>query len=97
MWFRSTKKVINNASKTSELSLCFRSVVRSLKDFYLAKCTTLFTTLFTTYYHPTSQAFDLMTLLQINSFLSPTYQSFDNDLKVREIHIIFKKIQWAVI
>ena len=32
-WFRSTQKMINSASKTTDLSLCFRSTVRSLKDF----------------------------------------------------------------
>ena len=34
---------------------------------------------------------------QLLSISHEMYQSFDNDLKVRGIHIIFKKIQWAVI
>ena len=43
-------------------------------------------------YHPTSQAFDEVTLASINSFLSPTkYQSFDDDLEVRGVFLdIFK-------
>ena len=34
-----TKKMIISASKITDLSLCFRSAVRSLKDFYLTNCT----------------------------------------------------------
>ena len=37
--FQSTKKMINSASKTTDLSFCFRSAVRSLKDFYSTNCT----------------------------------------------------------
>ena len=64
------KKIINSTSKTTDLSLCFQSAVRSLKDFYLRNCTGFLMKM--TYYHPTSQAFDQVTLGQINSFLSPT-------------------------
>ena len=39
MWFRSTNKKVNSASKTTDLSLWFGSAVRSLKDFYLTNCT----------------------------------------------------------
>ena len=35
MWLRSTKMVINSASKITDLSLYSQSAVRSLKDFYL--------------------------------------------------------------
>ena len=54
------KKKINSASKTTELSLCFRSDVRSLKDFYLTHCTSFLMKM--TYHYPTSQAFDPVTL-----------------------------------
>ena len=39
MWFQSINKMINSASKTTDLSLWFGSAVRSLKDFYLTNCT----------------------------------------------------------
>ena len=85
------KNIINSASKITDLSLCFRSAVRSLKDFYLTNCTILKMKM--TYYHPTSQAFDQVTLVRpsdscINQLLSITheiYQSFDNDLEVRGV------------
>ena len=54
------KKMINTASKTTGLLLCFRSAVRFLKDFYLTNCTSFLMKM--TYYHPTSQAFDPATL-----------------------------------
>ena len=38
MWFQSINKMINSASKTTDLSLWFGSAVRSLKD-YLTNCT----------------------------------------------------------
>ena len=47
----SKKKKINKASKTTDLSLCFRSAVRSFKDFYLMNCTSFLMKM--TYYHPT--------------------------------------------
>ena len=54
------KKMINSALKTTDLSLCFRSAIRSLKDFYLTNCTSFLMKMI--YYHPNSQAFDLVTL-----------------------------------
>ena len=33
------KKKINRASQITDLSLCFRSAVRTLKEFYLTNCT----------------------------------------------------------
>ena len=47
------KKKINNASKTTDLSLCFRSAVRSFKDFYLTNCRSFLMKM--SYYYPTSQ------------------------------------------
>ena len=47
------KMKINNASNTTDLSLCFRSAVRSFKDFYLTNCTSYLMKM--NYYHPTSQ------------------------------------------
>ena len=61
MWFRSTKKMINSASKTTDLSLCFWSAVRSLEDFYLTNCTSFLMKM--TYYHPSSQALGPVTLV----------------------------------
>ena len=55
------KKMKNNASKTTDLSLCFRSAVKSLKDFYLTNCTSFLMKMI--YYHPTSHVFDLVTLV----------------------------------
>ena len=55
-----TKKMINSASKTTDLSLYFRYAVRSLKDFYLTNCTSFLMKMI--YYHPNSQAFDPVTL-----------------------------------
>ena len=49
-----------NVVPITDLSLCFRSAVRSLKDFYLTNCTILKMKM--TYYHLTSQAFDQVTL-----------------------------------
>ena len=54
------KKMLNSASKTTDLSLCLRSAVRSLKDFYLTSCTHFLMKM--TYYYPTSQALDPVTL-----------------------------------
>ena len=50
------KKMINSASKTTDLSLCFRSTVRSLKHIFLTSCTSYLMKV--TYSHPVSQAFD---------------------------------------
>ena len=61
MWFRSKKKKkINSASKTTDRSLCFKSAVRSLKDFYLTSCISFLMKMI--YYHPTSEAFDPVNL-----------------------------------
>ena len=90
MWFRSKKRKINGASKTTDLSLCFRSAVKSLKDFYLMNCTSF-------------NENDLLSSNQsgfgpgdscINQILSITheiYQSFDNDLEVREVFLDISK------
>ena len=54
------KKMINSASKTTDLSLCFQAAERSLKDFHLTNCTSFLMKMI--YYHPTSQAFNPVTL-----------------------------------
>ena len=54
------QKMINSVSNITDLSLCFRPVVRPLKDFYVTNRTRFL--MKTTYYHPTSQDFDLVSL-----------------------------------
>ena len=52
-------KIINSALKTTDLSLCCLSTLRSLEDFYSTNCANLLTKMT---YHPPSQASDLVTL-----------------------------------
>ena len=52
--------MINSALKTTDLSLSCLSAVRSLKDFYSTNCADFLLKM--TYYQPTSQALDSVTL-----------------------------------
>ena len=75
------KKMINSASKTTNLSLCFRSAVRSLKDFYLTNCSSFLMKIIII--QPVRLRLGDSCINQLLSMTHKIYQSFDNDLEVR--------------
>ena len=83
------KKMINSASKTTNLSLCFRCAVRSLKDFYLTNCSSFLMKIIII--QPVRLRPGDSCINQLLSMTHKIYQSFDNDLEVRGMFLDISK------